>query len=357
MRKKLKDFVKAIFEQREGVYCPSVKKMMIVTNFTKNEIHSMKKLLYEMTIITNTNSKTLLCFDEIEICFNLIDAYFDDYRQFTKVVNSVNGIECYIEDRKIKIRKIKKEIVKVKKSINEIITINQENDKITVLGRDLHKFLEIETPYQIWFPRMLEYGFVESVDYSLYKNVQAISGALSRIDHQLTIDMAKEISMIQRNEKGKQARQYFIECEKKLKSKILPQDYKSALYELIRKEEEKELLILENKQLTQRVDEAEKTKAWISDKKTATAMVTASHLSRECNKLREEIGFCKKNATIKRMEILTKDKYRYKVLRDYCRAKDLDITKVPDVNYGYVNAYPAEAWYNCYDIDLNELFS
>ena len=65
---------------------------------------------------------------------------------------------------------------------------------------------------------MLEYGFAESQDFSTYKNVQAILGASTRIDHQLTIEMAKEISMIQRNEKGKQARIYFIECEKKLKA-------------------------------------------------------------------------------------------------------------------------------------------
>jgi phage anti-repressor protein len=241
--------------------------------------------------------------------------------------------------------------------MNELIKVNNDGNKITILGRDLHKFLEIGTDYHIWFPRMLEYGFVEKTDYIAIEQKRTIGIGKGLTDHQLTLDMAKEISMLQRNEKGKQARQYFIECEKKLKSKILPQDYKSALYELIRKEEEKELLILENKQLTQRADEAEKTKAWISDKKTATAMVTASYLSRECNKLREEIGFCKKHATIKRMEILTKDKYRYKVLRDYCKAKELDITKVPDVNYGFVNAYPADAWYSCYNIDLDDLFN
>ena len=347
MREQLKGFVKILFENRNGDYCPSVKKLMKITNFTHTEIHSMKKTLYEMRLIANSNSKTFFDVDDLESCFDFIDAYFNDYRQFIKVIN--NDVEFYIEDGKTKIREAKKEITKVSKSINEIITINQENEKITVLGRDLYEFLEIETPYHIWFPRMLEYGFAESQDFSTYKNVQAISGASTRIDHQLTLDMAKEISMIQRNEKGKQARIYFIECEKKLKQIKVPKSYAEALFEAGR-------LALENERLAKERDNAIQTKAWISDKKTATAMVTASHLSRECNKLREEIGFCKKNATIKRMEILTKDKYRYKVLRDYCRAKELDITKVPDVNYGYVNAYPAEAWYNCYDIDLNDLF-
>ena len=99
--------------------------------------------------------------------------------------------------------------------MNELIKVNYEK-RNTVSGRDLHKCLEIKERYQNWFNRMLNYGFIESQDYSGCKlfNTQA-NVALQ--DHQLTLDMAKEISMLQRNEKGRQARQYFIECEKKLK--------------------------------------------------------------------------------------------------------------------------------------------
>lgn len=99
--------------------------------------------------------------------------------------------------------------------MNELIKVTYENEKPTVLGRDLHDFLQIETPYKKWFDRMKEYGFSENADYLvLDKNVQNSQGGRPATEHQLTIEMAKEICMLQRNEKGKQARQYFIELEK-----------------------------------------------------------------------------------------------------------------------------------------------
>lgn len=96
--------------------------------------------------------------------------------------------------------------------MNELIKVNYENDKCTVLGRDLHSFLEVDTPYHIWFPRMCEYGFNENIDFSAFK--QKCSKGRPSTDHEITIDMAKEISMLQRTDRGKQARQYFLELER-----------------------------------------------------------------------------------------------------------------------------------------------
>ena len=82
----------------------------------------------------------------------------------------------------------------------------------------LKEFLEIVTRYDNWFKRMIEYGFSENEDYkSVREKVQSEKRerTYSMINHHIKIDMAKEISMLQRNEKGKQARQYFIEIEKK----------------------------------------------------------------------------------------------------------------------------------------------
>lgn len=102
--------------------------------------------------------------------------------------------------------------------MNELIKVNFENNRPTILGRDLHEALEVKTPYTQWFDRMAEYGFTENVDFStVHKNVIRSDGSVmpqTQYDHQLTIDMAKEICMIQRSEKGKQFRQYFIEVEK-----------------------------------------------------------------------------------------------------------------------------------------------
>ena len=99
---------------------------------------------------------------------------------------------------------------------NPLIPLHEENDgSVAVMGRDLHEFLEIGTEYRKWFPRMTEYGFEENTDYQrVTQNCPTLGGIQTITNHVLTIDMAKEISMIQRNEKGKQARQYFIAIEK-----------------------------------------------------------------------------------------------------------------------------------------------
>lgn len=96
--------------------------------------------------------------------------------------------------------------------MNELITVNYSSNRPTVSARELHEFLEVETPYTIWFPRMCEYGFVEGTDFLTF--LLKSTGGRPSHDAEITIDMAKELCMLQRNEKGKQARQYFIQLEK-----------------------------------------------------------------------------------------------------------------------------------------------
>ena len=107
--------------------------------------------------------------------------------------------------------------------MNEIIKITKdENGNSVVSGRDLHEFLEVQTQYTKWFDRMVDYGFTENIDFVAIsqKRLTAQGNETTYTDHALTLDMAKEISMIQRTEKGKQARQYFIEVEKEYKKQI-----------------------------------------------------------------------------------------------------------------------------------------
>lgn len=101
--------------------------------------------------------------------------------------------------------------------MNELVPINYDNDRQTVSGRNLHEFLEVGTEYRHWFPRMCEYGFSDGIDYTPV-NFEHPQNKQITTDHQLTIEMAKEICMLQRNDKGKQARQYFIDLEKKWNS-------------------------------------------------------------------------------------------------------------------------------------------
>ena len=102
--------------------------------------------------------------------------------------------------------------------MNELIKVEiNENQEPVISGRELHEKLEIDTPFRIWFPRMCEYGFSENIDYTPYIFVHPKNNQ-ETIDYILKLDMAKEISMIQRNEKGKQIRKYFIEVEKEFNS-------------------------------------------------------------------------------------------------------------------------------------------
>ncbi|WP_455089577.1 phage antirepressor KilAC domain-containing protein [Peptoanaerobacter stomatis] len=107
--------------------------------------------------------------------------------------------------------------------MNELIKVNtSENGDVVVSGRELHEFLESKEPYTQWFDRMIDYGFIENVDFSVFQNFvkddTAFGGVRKSTDHAIKLDMAKELAMIQRNEKGKQARQYFIAVEKEYNS-------------------------------------------------------------------------------------------------------------------------------------------
>lgn len=96
--------------------------------------------------------------------------------------------------------------------MNEIITVNYDNEQPTVSARELHDFLEVKDPYRNWFPRMCEYGFEDGKDFRTF--LCETSNGRPAHDAEITIDMAKELCMLQRNDKGKQARQYFLQLER-----------------------------------------------------------------------------------------------------------------------------------------------
>lgn len=91
---------------------------------------------------------------------------------------------------------------------------DNENGEVRISGRQLHMFLEVQTPYAKWFDRMTEYGFTEGVDFwtNLSKTSSELGGRPAT-DHLMTLSMAKELAMLQRTEKGKEARRYFIRIE------------------------------------------------------------------------------------------------------------------------------------------------
>ena len=144
---------------------------------------------------------------------------------------------------------------------NLIKIVVNENQEQLVSGRELHEFLEIKTPYTQWFERMVGYGFVENSDFALLSQKCETNNPKNPIteiqDHAIKLDMAKEIAMIQRSEKGKQARQYFIEVEKKFKQQVLDTQALSpqlqALINIELKQKQMEQDISDNKQEIQEI--------------------------------------------------------------------------------------------------------
>ncbi|MCK9577691.1 MAG: phage antirepressor KilAC domain-containing protein [Clostridia bacterium] len=170
--------------------------------------------------------------------------------------------------------------------MNEIIPINYDSDRPTVSAIELHKFLGIGTKFQDWFPRMIGYGFKQGTDFNPLKIENVLSQKRERTysatDYQLTIDMAKELCMIQRTEKGKEARQYFLSVEKAWNSpeQIMARALKMADTQIA-------TLKGENKQLSSQI-EKDRPKIVFAD---AVAVSESPMLIGELAKVLKQNGF------------------------------------------------------------------
>lgn len=98
--------------------------------------------------------------------------------------------------------------------MDELIKVDYSTGYPTVSARDLHEGLKINTRFNDWFPRMVEYGFTEGKDFYSKMSKTSENGGRPSVDYDITVDMAKQICMIQRSEAGKRYRQYFIDLEK-----------------------------------------------------------------------------------------------------------------------------------------------
>ena len=133
-------------------------------------------------------------------------------------------------------------------------------------------------------------------------------------------------------------------------SEVLPEIRKTGSYTKAPKSF-KEALYLAYKQ-QKKIEELEKTKAWIGNKREATAMNTASQKSKEVKKLQVALDLEMSYATVKKVEKMTGRKYNWRNLKKYCQDAGLGWNKAFDSNYGSVNSYPIEAWKNVYGIEL-----
>ena len=120
--------------------------------------------------------------------------------------------------------------------MQELIKVTKENGEQLVSARELHEFLESKQEFTNWFKNRIEkYGFLENED---FMTILSKSGGRPQTNYILKLDMAKELSMVEANEKGSQARRYFIECEKKALKQI-PVNYLEALKQLVVSEEKR----------------------------------------------------------------------------------------------------------------------
>ena len=204
--------------------------------------------------------------------------------------------------------------------MNELICINYEAERPTVSGRDLHAALNVTTDYIHWFARMTEYGFDEGKSYRtiLSDRSDGLPGK-PRTDHVITIQMAKELCMLQRSEMGKKFRQYFIAIEEAWNSpeKVM----------------ERALTIAH-----QRAIEAERRIFALSEEKESLEIALNISLQyytvakySDAFKMRWSLADCQRIG---------------KQLSAYCRARAIRIEKCKtnDERFGSTNSYPLTAW-------------
>ena len=135
-------------------------------------------------------------------------------------------------------------------NIGRLLPISENNGIQAVSGRYLHSFLGSKKQFADWIKiRIKQYGFIENQDYEVFAspNSEAIRGGSNKVEYALSIDMAKELSMVERTERGRQARRYFIECEQALKNqKMLPKE-QIEKNEKMMKESDRKIKMLESR--------------------------------------------------------------------------------------------------------------
>ena len=135
---------------------------------------------------------------------------------------------------------------------------------------ELDKYLEASERFSSWIERQFQYGFIEGQDYVGCKEFNTLANQVLD-DFALTIDASKEIAMLQKSEKGKKARQYFIECEKKLINRYkLPQSFPEALRMLADTKEREEKALIELSEANNRI-EADKPKVVFAESVTGSS--------------------------------------------------------------------------------------
>ncbi|MEY0334895.1 ORF6N domain-containing protein [Providencia rettgeri] len=197
------------------------------------------------------------------------------------------------------------------------------------------------------------YFIVQGDELKELKDLPSLRGLVDKRTPKLTLWTERGASRHAKMLETDQAWDYFELLEETYfssrKNSGLPVNYIEALENLLQSEKEKALIAAER-------DRAVETKAWIGDKRQATAMATASKAVREKNALAEKIGESKKHATVLSVEKKLDKKFKWQPLRKWCKENDATPMEVHDDRYGSVKSWPAEAWKAVHDVNLAKLF-
>ena len=214
--------------------------------------------------------------------------------------------------------------------MKELIRITESCGKQAVSARELHKFLEINTRFDMWCKRMIEYGFSEGMDFCTI--LSESTGGRPSIDYALTLDTAKHWSMMQRNDRGMQARNYFIEIEKRATKPLSQLDILAQSVQILQEQEKRvQQLETEQKEIKEKVAliEAQQTthQNWFT-----IAGYGTLHKIQVGIKLAASLG---RKAT------------------NLCKQLGIEPDEIPDPRFGKVKTYPENVLKQVFEMPIN----
>lgn len=232
--------------------------------------------------------------------------------------------------------KMTNDMAEITTNAGVLIPINESNGKQAVNARDLHAFLESKQDFSTWIKNRIEkYDLVENVDYVVFhKFMENPNGGRPQIEYALTIDAAKELSMVEGNEKGKEARRYFIACEKKLKesqpSALSPSELILKLAEM-NVENERKMKALEEKQskLENEINEIKQRTTTDLHQSTIVAYVSRNNIKLDVTRY----GAMGKKASA------------------LCKKRNIEVVKINDVRWGKISVFPDEILDEVFDMN------
>lgn len=222
--------------------------------------------------------------------------------------------------------------------MNELIKIENKEGIETVNARELYEFLEVKKDFSDWIKyRIKKYGFQDGHDFTTIQGKS--TGGRPSIEYHVIIDMAKELSMVENNDKGREARRYFIECEKIIKN---PENILlSSLADII-SQNNKMMIDMESRFESSRKENREFIKTMFAElssskRKSKTKLPEAKQL--ELQNIGEDYYTLAAYQKIRKVSLYSPSSHG-KILTGICNREDIQISSIKSSNFGSINSYP-----------------